>query len=404
MTKTFFSKMKKILFTIFLGISIITIAQETGIKFKPDNTFEAALKTAKEENKLIFIDCYTSWCGPCKKMEKEVFTKQNVGEFYNKNFINFKLDLEESFEGFKVRKKYKINSFPTLLFINSEGEIVKRGRGGRDANSFIDLGKKALKNTNILLPLRAKIKAGDRSAEVISKYLKIVPNSLDKDTLLNEYYKSKNDKERLSPDSWNLLKNYISDIDHPEFQFFLKNRSKFEEKYSKSDIKNVLFNAFEKYHHKNYRDPSKVATTLKEIDSDLYNGFEKKKEYEKAYYESRKNKDDKKKWQTFITKAKTYFSLNNNLSRDLNSASWYIYSNRKNIKDKKALKLAKKWSESSLEINPKSHYYNDTYAHLLFELGDIEGAIKYQTIAVELSSTKFYAKELARYKKVLADK
>ncbi len=62
-----------------------------GIKFQSGLNWEQVKEKARNENRYIFIDCYATWCGPCKKMDKEVYTSENVGNIFNKNFISIKL-------------------------------------------------------------------------------------------------------------------------------------------------------------------------------------------------------------------------------------------------------------------------------------------------------------------------
>ncbi|MDQ0782562.1 thioredoxin domain-containing protein [Chryseobacterium sp. W4I1] len=77
--------MKKL--AIFSSLFIAALAWAQGIKFE-DSNFATILAKAKKENKLIFIDAYASWCGPCKLMVKNIFPLQTVGDFYNSHFIN----------------------------------------------------------------------------------------------------------------------------------------------------------------------------------------------------------------------------------------------------------------------------------------------------------------------------
>ena len=95
-----------------------------GIKFEK-LSFAQLMKKAKEQNKLVFIDCYTSWCGPCRSMANSVFPKEEIGNYFNAHFINTKMDMEKG-EGKEIAKKYKINAFPTLLFLDPDGNLIER--------------------------------------------------------------------------------------------------------------------------------------------------------------------------------------------------------------------------------------------------------------------------------------
>ena len=98
------------------------------------------LKKAKAENKVIFLDAYASWCGPCKMLQKNVFTQKSVGEYFNKRFINVKMDMEKG-EGPSLAQVYPLEAYPTLLFINGNGRVVRKAIGYMSADDLIDVGK-----------------------------------------------------------------------------------------------------------------------------------------------------------------------------------------------------------------------------------------------------------------------
>ena len=100
-------------------------------------SYEESLKQANKKEKLIFIDCYTSWCGPCKKLSKEVFTAKPVKKYFDNNFINLKIDMEKG-EGPKLSKQFGISSYPTLLLIDSDGNIVAKKIGAPSVNDFLE--------------------------------------------------------------------------------------------------------------------------------------------------------------------------------------------------------------------------------------------------------------------------
>ncbi len=130
--------MKKIFFLLFTALFCIgqASAQSTGgIEFE-SGTFTDVLKKASEADKLVFMDCYAVWCGPCKLMAKEVFPQKIVGDYFNKNFINYKLDMEKG-EGIDVAKKYDIKAYPTFLILDGNGKELGRIVGGAPAEEFI---------------------------------------------------------------------------------------------------------------------------------------------------------------------------------------------------------------------------------------------------------------------------
>jgi thioredoxin 1 len=111
----------------------------TGIQFTNARWAEV-LKKAKAEKKVIFLDAYASWCGPCKLLQKNVFTQKTVGDYFNKRFINVKMDMEKG-EGPALSEVYPLEAYPTLLFINSNGRVVKKAIGYMNAADLIAMGK-----------------------------------------------------------------------------------------------------------------------------------------------------------------------------------------------------------------------------------------------------------------------
>ncbi|MGG7666345.1 thioredoxin family protein [Dyadobacter sp. BHUBP1] len=120
---------------------------DKGIQFT-EGKWSEILKQAKKENKLIFLDAYTTWCGPCKMLQKNVFTRDDVAATFNGNFINVKIDMEAG-EGPSLAKRYPIEGYPTLFFINGKGKVVKQLLGYQQPQDLIKVAKSVQKGPAI---------------------------------------------------------------------------------------------------------------------------------------------------------------------------------------------------------------------------------------------------------------
>lgn len=124
------------------AVKIENSTGETGIKFIEEN-WSKALAEAKKQNKLIFLDAYTSWCGPCKMLKRNTFPDKAVGELFNKNFINIALDMEKG-DGPAIAEKYNVTAYPTLIITDADGKIITYTRGYVEPAQLIEFGKYGL--------------------------------------------------------------------------------------------------------------------------------------------------------------------------------------------------------------------------------------------------------------------
>jgi uncharacterized protein YyaL (SSP411 family) len=119
--------MKNIVMFICCILPLWTKAQNKEINFQTFENWRQVLAKARSENKTIFIDAYATWCGPCKKMDADVYTDPKVAEFVNKNFIAIKVQMDQnksdpnqikSWYGYasQIKKKNIIVAMPTFLF------------------------------------------------------------------------------------------------------------------------------------------------------------------------------------------------------------------------------------------------------------------------------------------------
>lgn len=134
---------KTLVLLMWICATLVGYAQNQGIQFFQGNWSEA-VNQAKKNKKLIFVDFYTQWCGPCYNMAKDVFTRQDVGQYYNTHFVNVKMDAENG-EGIELAKKYKVRSYPTYAFIDPvTEELVHRSGSRQSAEQFVYTAKSAM--------------------------------------------------------------------------------------------------------------------------------------------------------------------------------------------------------------------------------------------------------------------
>ena len=141
---------------IMLVVFTTGMSYAQGIKFEKHLTWSQIKAKAKAENKFIFMDCYATWCGPCKVMAQYVFPKKDVGVFFNAHFINVAVQIDHTAKDADdvkqwyadadvIASKYGVVAFPTYLFFSPDGEAVDRLVGGFKADNFIVKAKDALK-------------------------------------------------------------------------------------------------------------------------------------------------------------------------------------------------------------------------------------------------------------------
>jgi thioredoxin-related protein len=146
--------MKKNIFFAIIGLffSVATYAQHsksaTGIKFT-EASWKKIVEKAKAEKKLIFMDAYTTWCGPCKMLQARVFPDKNLGEFFNQNFVNAAIDMETD-EGEKLSNIYEVQGYPSLFFIDpNTGKTIRMLLGYTEVNKLLEVGKKIVAKSKV---------------------------------------------------------------------------------------------------------------------------------------------------------------------------------------------------------------------------------------------------------------
>lgn len=153
-------------------------------------SWKELLAEAWAKNLPVFIDVYTDWCMPCKRMEKEVFVLPEVGQFYNDHFICYRLNAEKG-EGPSLAAKYGVSAYPTWLYLDADGTMRTRRTDYLEGGAFIDAAKAALYKDSVSNQLTAfdkRFNHGERGKDFLQHYLELRTKfQLDNAEVLNAY-------------------------------------------------------------------------------------------------------------------------------------------------------------------------------------------------------------------------
>ena len=223
--------MKKIVLLFFLlsGLVFQLSAQEKGIKFLESQEWKQAVKKAKKEKRLIFVDCYTKTCGPCMVLAATVFPVDSVGEFFNKHFVNVKMDMEEG-DGRMIGKEYGVGAYPTLLFVDPVTlKEQHRGLGQLSAGALLREARIALDPENNLAGMTRRYEAGEHNPEFLIRYYGVLAKvgHEKRNDIAVEYLNALDLDQLLTEDNWRLLVGNISDPLAKPLRLVVANKSRF---------------------------------------------------------------------------------------------------------------------------------------------------------------------------------
>ena len=409
-----------------------------GIRFT-EGSWKEVLSKAKAENKLIFIDVYTSWCGPCKMMAAETFPLKEVGDVFNAHFINYKIDAEKG-EGIAIAKKFDVRAFPTYLFVNGDGELVYRVVGYMEANPFLEEAKIAIREKNDAKPLvqwEKEYQNGKRDKAFLIGYLqKRALQKLPSAEIADELFPSLTKAELADKDLLRSFIYYDAAVQIvPEgkvFNYLIKNYKRLDSsgivEYPLPILEMGISNYFKKNIIANKKEKmlpvaiSAVKKVLEATDVDPAEITLEEKEYTYLYYDGTNNKaklapavidcvengimkmdipgmqkSDAEDFQKFMqpylngekdSLAVEDFAIEKRMAKadkmgtpsfSLGRAAHVVYNH---FSDKKMLELAAAWIKLADEWKP--HFTNKAiYAGILFKLGEKDKAVEMMQKASE---------------------
>lgn len=240
--------MKKLLLTLSIIVFCASksVAQE-GVLFE-HLEYDQALVKAQKSNKLLFIDCYTSWCGPCKRLASEVFPQKQVGDYVNARFVCAKYDMEKPEYKF-IADRFEVKAYPTLLIIGPDGKLIDRILGYQQAEKLIESLESSIDKDKSLKALGEKYERGLINKEDLSLYHSklMTSKSKDADIVAEKLYSTLNKEEKLSARYWYLYSNERLTSDSSSRISFIKdNYQIFCDSIGKQKVDKILERTFER--------------------------------------------------------------------------------------------------------------------------------------------------------------
>jgi thioredoxin-related protein len=362
---------------LILFLLLFSVTQALGqMKFQ-NGTWDEILVKAADQDKIIFVDAYATWCGPCKMMDKNVFSDASVGDYYNETFLNVKIDMEKG-EGPGLARKYKVRAYPSFLFVDSNGELVHRGIGYQPVNQFLSLGRAASDTENGIGSLDKRFKRGERDPEFLYNLAKMKIDMMDvgHKKVVAAYLETQEDWT--SEKAMELIYFTVDDVNSDMFKFFADNKVSFEQMMGKENMQNKVFDLAVQQVFQGEMTPdfAKGEETIRRF----YPEIAQKSTMQMKINYHHNNGDFQKFAETTAAYFDQYPSDN---YQELNSYAWAFY---ESVDDKKMIKKAIGWAKKSIDLNEE--YYNlDTAAALYAKLNKKGKAKKYGNRAIEKAKT-----------------
>lgn len=345
-----------------------------------EQDYDLAMSEAEKDGKLLFIDFYTTWCGPCKKIDKLVFQNDSIQEILQEDIVLLRYDAEND-TVFHLSKKHHVSSYPTGLILNGSGRVVNR-KYGFSGDDFKSLSTSVLEFLNEGVDL-------NRKGEILEGYSgKIDPtiypgfyvdyvNRTDtkKDSSeINSYFVSAEDV--LSEQYFSTLLYFAREASDEVADMAFGNRDNYSALYGELDSEILMYSlvtgkfgrAIEQENQVKYDEAVAVAksTLSKEWTDDILPSFEKE-------YLMGQNKWDE------VLEINKVLKENGELSNGyINHFSWQVY---KDCSDQEVVKQCLEWMKEVTEEEPDFNYL-DTHAYLAYKSGDLEAAKEVAHLAI----------------------
>nr|WP_295873780.1 thioredoxin fold domain-containing protein [uncultured Chitinophaga sp.] len=401
--------MKKLLL-LAAFLPMMAMAQDKGMHFEHGSWAEIKAK-AKAENKYIFVDCYTTWCGPCKYMSANIFPQEKVGNFMNDKYLNVKVQMDKTdkdgedvkkwyADAEQIDKDYTIRAYPTFLVFGPDGQIVDRQVGGADADRFIERCAASLEPSKQYYPQLAKYKNGQKDTAFLRQLALLALDKYDQanaNAVAKEYISQQ--KDLYTPVNIDFVEKFTQSSKDPGFDMFLHHADKVNKVLGagKAEAKVMEIAAKEEVFSK--LRPKEGAPDWAGIEKNVKAKYPTIAEElilktKIQYYSYVKDGDNAVA--NIVAYMKKYGHKAD--AQSLNEYAWTIF---EKCNDQKCIEQALEWSKRSFKDNEYPAFM-DTYANLLYKAGKKAEALAWEEKAMnkaEGDEKKNYESTLEKMKK-----
>lgn len=393
-----------------------------GIKWTEGVSWKEIFKRAKKENKYVFIDCYATWCGPCKAMEADVFEKKEVGEFFNERFISVRLQMDKTEKdnqhvrklysvAQEISKEYGIPAYPTFLFFSPTGDLVNRASGYQQDKLFIEIAKKSIQpgmkaQYMEYYSLLAKYQLGKKDYKTMAG-LADTAKLLGQDDIAAAvskeyipYLLSRKKEEWMTRSNLSFMANFINGSSDPFFSVFYRQGDVVDSLLKQKGISQYVIDTIIQ---REEIDPIVKPESGMRLSSEKPDEKRKEPKWDELLRQISTNYDERyaernvlrariqwyndehdwalcaRYWVIYFKKYPPQF-INSQIGTFLNYTCWDAIFKRS--VDKEQIDLAIEWIGKVVEKFNTSYEVLDTYANLLYKAGRISEAIRYQEEAV----------------------
>ncbi len=349
------STLKGFLFLLLLSANTV-LAQ--GVVFDSLQSWSSLLDTAKARQLPIFVDAYTTWCAPCKKMVRDVFPDSAVGTYFNARFVNVTIDMEKG-EGPMLAQLFHIEAYPTLLFIAPDGALLHKGVGYQSPENLIDLAQTATNQEMNLGAQEARYARGDRTPAFLLKYAMVRYQLRDgsHQTIAEAYLNTQPDWA--TPQNLKLIYTLVEDTDTEMFRYLVRQHEVFDTVYGAANVKRrtleLAQNALQNPIH---------PITIEQADELFELVYPERAErmsasFRLTYYREQGNRE------AYIEAAKKYLAKYHDQATELSETA---YTFTRITTDKNLLKQALEWAKAAVTLED-AYYTREVVAQVYNKMG-----------------------------------